>query len=386
MGVCKTRNNDDISSKCKQNIELCTAITDSLKEAPITVGKENSHQQRKIFGPTIFFPEKNEYVHQFKWSIVNNKGELMKDKESFQVLQTGGNSVWKIGLPIITADSVQLLAVIAFNYQIEELEKCIAVKDPIQQFHTGVMVDGRILGNKLNSKQLLSEQEEMKQHQNLENEKEKEQEMNSITQLLSQKESYPYLCDAASQCGFRIDMIHVMGVIPSSEFQKQINKNQQATADISLEYKNKAKRRQVHELDMEDRRNQVKQEADLRMKQAQLNAWIEEESYQLKKAALDRRIELLQKEQDFALSLKKSEHDAVLNFLKAIKEEMDVDMTQFLCSTGGLSIATNALFFKSKSKTMQENHVHEKRLDEKHNDANTGEVTSKTVLPSFEEK
>merc|ERR1712003_264908 len=93
----------------------------------------------------------------------------------------------------------------------------------------------------------------------------------------------------------------------------------------------KSKKRELLELENEYRRIEVQEKANLERKQIQMNAGVEEESHQLKQAALERRIEFARKEQEAEEEMKKQKDSTTIKFLKSLKE-LDVDITMFLCT------------------------------------------------------
>jgi len=339
-----------------ESVSIRTFESNTSEDTPIKSNNASSHNNNNqiIRGPTLYFPRHDEYVHEFNWSIIDTDGDLippqdissLSPQKPSNLLRTNAGCSWKIGVPIVTADSVKARAMLVFNYQIELLEKCISVNDPIEIMHTAVMRDAYLIGNEINSAEIqLGEKQKLGKDQEqiaYNQEGEKHEQQLSVTQRLSGKECYPSLVDAAHHCGFRIDSINVLEIIPSDEFQEQIDNEQQSFAKLSSEYTLKSKRRELHELENEDRRNDVQEKADLERKQIQMNAWIEEESHQLKQTALERRIEFAKKEQEAEQGMKKQKDAITIEFLKALKE-LDVDITMFLCTAGGLRMAGDVI-------------------------------------------
>merc|ERR1711862_560153 len=137
----------------------------------------------------------------------------------------------------------------------------------------------------------------------------------------------------AQQCGFCIDSVNVIEIVPCEKFKKQIDDEQKVYAEISSKYLSESNKRELLELENEYRRNEIQEKANLERKQIQMNSWIEEESHQLKQVALERRIEFARQEQEAEQVMKRQKDATTIEFLKSLKE-LDVDITMFLCTAG----------------------------------------------------
>merc|ERR1712232_226367 len=140
--------------------------------------------------------------------------------------------------------------------------------------------------------------------------------------------------DAAFRCGFRVDRVVVLEILPSVEFQKQIDENQKLSASLSSELYHKEKRRELEAVEDEDRRNAVETDEELRKKKIRADARLEEETQRLEETALENRWALRLKEHQVERTIQKEKDSLLLEFLGTLKEEMDVDVTEFLCSAG----------------------------------------------------
>jgi len=322
------------------SVSIRTFEGNNSQDSPIENQNASSHNKKNqiICGPILYFPRHDEYIHEFNWSVINKNGDLAKETTLSKILRIKIDCSWKIGVPIVTTNSLKARAVLVFNYQIESLEKCISVNDPIKIMHTAVMTDAYLIGNQIISTEIQSgEKQKLEKDQEqveCNQQGEKHAQQLSVTQRLSGRESYPSLFAAAHRCGFRIDSINIIEIIPCAKFQKQIDNEQQLFAEVSSEYTLKSRRRELHELEDEDRRNEIQKKADLERKQIQMNAWIEEESHQFKQTALERRIEFARKEQEAEQGMKRQKDSTTIEFLKSLKE-LDVDITMFLCTAGG---------------------------------------------------
>lgn len=276
---------------------------------------ETRTQKREIRGPTLFLPSVNESIHTFNWSFDN----------TFQVLHTDPNRIWSVDLPITTYDSAKFSALLYIKYHMKSIEKCILSEDPIGKMHNGLKADAHLFGNIISSEQL-----------------QQQGQTNDVTKGLVDLDTYTSLQEAAEACGFCIDSVRVESLCLSSVLQNQASSDQKLSATLRTEMAEKTQRRQLLELEIEDCRKRIDQEAELKRIQVQTDAKLEEELHCLKEAELERRLYLRKMEVAADKEIENIADKNVMVFLKALKEE-GVDMTKFLCTAGGLEIVSPVL-------------------------------------------
>jgi len=319
-------NGDAKSQDCKfvPTAVPATNTTQKLsnKENLIQHTHEIKTQKRLIFGPSFFMPSENEFVHTFSWTTYSSDTPA---KNVFQLLHTDKNRVWSVTVPITTTDSANFSAHLFIKYHMDSIDECISSEDPIAKMYCGLKSDLHLFGNTISSVQLRQQGEQ-----------------NEVIMGLVNLETYTSLKDAAISCGFSIDSIKVERLTFSRELQKQASSEQNLAAALRAQMAEKTQRRQLHEIELEDRRKRIDQEAELKRIQVEIDAKLEEESYSLREAELERRLTLQKREVSAEKDMEGIANKNVIVFLKELKEE-GVDLTKFLCTPTGMDVVSPSL-------------------------------------------
>jgi len=314
-----------------------TKAADTESEYSETIAEK---EKRVIRGPTLFLPDLGETVHKFRWSGKGDNGEFARKTNVFNVLHTDPNRVYSLSLAITTADSVEFTASMSFQYHMDSLDKCLDSTDPIQAMYDGLLADARSFGDTVTSDQL------------------KVGKQIAVMDRLASLETYPFLCQAAKAAGFTVDSARVTGLSYCRELQRQADNEQQLAARLRSELAVKKQSREILDLEVEERRLKIEQEAELERRQAEVTAKLEEESHNLKEAALERKLALKKREAEAKRAILEEEDAAVVRFLKNLSNE-GVDMTTFMCTAGGMKIASSVL---SRAATLQKHQLTEENL------------------------
>jgi hypothetical protein len=322
--------NDSKSSADRKSVpkevEIATHIEENADTESDSGPKCYGAQQRRkvIKGPTLFLPALGETVHEFKWSGRDNNDDFKQNQNVFMILKTDPNRVLSLSLSVTTADSAQFTANMSFQYHMDSLDKCLDSMDPMQKMYDGMLADARSFGDTFTSDQLRAGKQV------------------AVMDRLASLETYPLLCQAAKAAGFVIDSARVTGLSYCRALQRQANDEQQVAARLRSELAGKKQRREILDLEAEERRLKIEQDAKLEQRQAEITAKLEEESHALKEAALERKLALSKREIDAKREVMKGEDAATIQFLTALNN-LGVDMTAFMCTAGGMKVASSVL-------------------------------------------
>lgn len=288
--------------------------------AIIPTSVKNVVSKRIIRGPTLFVPTPSEHVHSFSWSI-NASKEYSDEKSTFNVLNMMGEL--SLMSTIHTVDGFSFDASLILSYKISSLDKLIENPDPMKCLYNSLLFDSQTLGVSFSSELLKTKKD-------------------NIISMLSKTSTYPSLMKVADTCGLEIENVQVTTISICSALRDQIDKEQSLSANIRSEVAKKTHSYKIREMELEDQRKRVEEEAALKRMQVITNDKVDSESHRLKVAALERRIELEKYEAEAKRDVVKIKDEAVLEFLTRMKQ-MGVDLTKFMTSYGGMSIADSII-------------------------------------------
>eukprot|EP00567_Pseudictyota_dubia_P017076 CAMPEP_0197435732 /NCGR_PEP_ID=MMETSP1175-20131217/3277_1 /TAXON_ID=1003142 /ORGANISM="Triceratium dubium, Strain CCMP147" /LENGTH=500 /DNA_ID=CAMNT_0042964841 /DNA_START=72 /DNA_END=1574 /DNA_ORIENTATION=- len=336
---------------------------------------QGGREMKVIRGPVLFRPKEGEQVHEFKWSSTLGGAQLIEGRNSFSVLHTDKERSWKVTLPVATSDLASFSAQLSFKYHMTSLEKLMQATDPIRKMFTGLRADGQVIGSKISSEQLRSDK------------------IDSVTSTLTSLSAFPSLVTAANDSGFCVTSVTLIELDHGSMLKQLAGAEQKLAAKLRGEKTGKAQRQELYELelddrrkriereaelerreaeareekeertavaklraekaerthqrelyvlDLEDRKKKVEQEAEFKRLQAETNAKLEAELHAFKDAAVERQLAIQRKEMEGAMLAKSQDDEAAIKFLKALKET-GVNMSDFMCTAGGIKVASATL-------------------------------------------
>jgi hypothetical protein len=234
----------------------------------------------------------------------------------FQIINTR-KQIDSIEVCINTSDRFSFQAELILEYHINSMDKVIASHDPISKIHHGIMADSQTLGLSISSDMLRDGKQE------------------EVINLLKNIDSYSQLKCVSEDSGITIDNVRVTKISLGEKLSQKIDSERREVEQRQNEINQKLQLRKINELEMEDRRKAIKEEADLRQSAIDIN-------HDLDQLALERKLILERKEAEAKQHLMKINSDGVLHFLKELKN-LGVDMTEFMVtyasSGGGMDLA-----------------------------------------------
>lgn len=281
---------------------------------------ENAVSKRIIRGPTLFTPNPTEHVHKFAWSTFS-PSQNGNERANFEILRTSGISSIMTEVP--TVDGFSFNVSLILSYTATSIDKLLDNHDPMKNLKNGLLFDSQTLGQSFPSDVLKTKKED-------------------VVAKLSNMSSYPSLTNAASKCGLEIDSIQVITLTLCSALCEQIQKEQVLSANIRSKIAEKEHSCKIRNMELEDQRNRLEEEAALKKKQILINDKLDAESFKFKLAALERRTACEKYEAESTRDAMKVKEESILDFLNKMKH-MGVDMTKFMTTYGGMEVANKVI-------------------------------------------
>merc|ERR1712183_215185 len=135
-------------------------------------------------------------------------------------------------------------------------------------------------------------------------------------------------------CGFYIKSVTLLEVSPGAKLQREIHQEHEQAMKITAQVTKKESEIRFQELELEERRKKMENKIDIARKEAKMQADLDEEIFSQKVEALDRENELAKTKELHQLEAWKASDATVLSFFGNLKE-LGVDMSAFMCITGG---------------------------------------------------
>jgi len=139
-----------------------------------------------------------------------------------------------------------------------------------------------------------------------------------------------------------VETIQVTSISLCSALKTEIQSEQKLSASIQAEVAKKRHSHQLLQMEMQAKQRRIEEESELKKKEVKINDELDLESHKLKLAALDRKMALAKFEAEGMRTVMKEKEDSILEFLTKVKE-MDVDMTKFMTTYGGIHLADKVL-------------------------------------------
>lgn len=97
-----------------------------------------------ITGPTVYFPEVGEIIHDFRWSGFDERGHFVAGIDEFRIIGLNIKK-WSVGIACRTSDGAQVLIKLAIRIGIKGVDQVGAVldasDDPIGDLYSAIQAD-----------------------------------------------------------------------------------------------------------------------------------------------------------------------------------------------------------------------------------------------------
>ncbi|XP_013415569.1 uncharacterized protein LOC106177368 [Lingula anatina] len=284
----------------------------------VVVYKKRSDQvveRRVIDGPTVFMPEAEEWLHEFKWHgpDYSNEGRMVPGSWTFSQLPViPDHFYYNIG-EVRTIDDTMITVKLMIFCELKDIIKMLeTTHDPMADMINGVCADVIAFAGKLTYEEFLRQ-----------------------TQKLSTLETFPQLLQRAERIGYDINKVVYRGYHATKQLQSMHDDAIQSRTQLRLtgEVHEQQQRLKDFVLSREQARTQQKQ--DMERSKQQHNQKLEElqQEHELKLTELRHQAELQKEdiESKARLEIEKAKDDHAASYLKNL-QDLGVDMTRYLVS------------------------------------------------------
>lgn len=324
---------------CAQN-DTASTVAKPLTKGHLSTEEEgdtkgtNHFHIRIVVGPQVFFPQANEFNHEFSWSDLPEnletfrRGEIPSERRTQQILHLHKQRFWKCVVPLRTLDGVRLTATLSLTYSLVSVQKCLLMDDPMPTLVSSLLADAQAIGQSFSASS----------------------DKKDLVKKLEVASSFATLWEAAERHGFRFgDKIQVLGVDHTLEAQKKMDRAHIEASNVAAAVRQKKKERELRQLEFEEEEQRLEKAAELKTKKSRLDAETDEHNHTLQMAALERELSLQTKRLELEKLTSRQADESVLEFLEKLKN-LGVDLSVFMNTVGGIEIAQQAL---KRSDTLQ---------------------------------
>lgn len=275
--------------------------------------KDSTVQRRILQGPTVFVPEAEEWLHEFKWHGTDpeNKARMIPGKDKFQQLAVIPEQFYYNVRDVRTNDDTMITVKLMLFYELKDVLKMLdTTHDPIADMINGMCADVIAFVGKLSFEQFLKD-----------------------AHSLSQLSSYPQLEQRAEKIGYHLQKIVFRGYHSSDQLQAMQNSAIESRTQLRLNTEIEEQKQLLADLKMnkEQERVKLKQEME-RSKQAHHQN--KEDMVQKHKLALEQleheqKLEIRELMTKARLDAKTADDNHSVEHLNRLKD-LSVDLTAYL--------------------------------------------------------
>lgn len=206
--------------------------------------KDGAVQRKIIQGPTVFVPEAEEWLHEFKWHGTDpeNKTRMVPGRDKFQQLAVIPEQFYYNVKDVRTNDDTMITVKLMLFYELKDVLKMLdTTHDPIADMINGMCADVIAFVGKLSFEQFLK-----------------------MSHLLSQLDSYPQLSQRADRIGYEVQKIVFRGYHSSEQLQIMQNSAIESRTQLRLNTEIEEQRQKLADLKVtkEQERTKLRQEME----------------------------------------------------------------------------------------------------------------------------
>ena len=293
-------------------VEPCLAL-DSHEAIVVYRHEDGAVQRRVVRGPSLFMPQADEWLHEFRWHGADPKDHTRKIPRAlkFTKLRVIPDQMYFDVLDVRTADDALLTVKLMVFFELTDIERMLdQTHDPVADFINALSADIIDFAATLSFEQF------------------KEQ-----TERLNRQETYQQLAARAQRIGYRINKVVYRGYHASATLQAMHDGAIEARTQLKLEAETERQEQELADLKLAREQQRAVQrqrlEQDELAHQNLLSQLKQVEQLRRKQAAFEAKLAGEQREQ--ALNL---EHQQALNREQLVllggMKEMQIDLTRYL--------------------------------------------------------
>lgn len=268
-------------------VSVKRAIMLDANEALVVYFRDSTISRRVIYGPTVFFPKANEWIHNFKWGRPSSRHP--DANKFFSILRTLPDKMDVEVRSGRTVDAAELTVQLMVFLQLEDVGLLLdTTHDPLQEIQIAITADLIKFVSQLTLEQYRAR-----------------------TGDLNDLGNFPQTLARAKAIGYRVDKITFRGTQYSAQIEKMLRDSLDADASLKLE-----QHKEIQRQELADQVQKHSLERELKEKKA---------AFEISQCQLA--IEKAQFEQARAHSLQTAK--AELDYLQSLGG-LGVDLTQYL--------------------------------------------------------
>lgn len=275
--------------------------------------KDSSVQRRIIQGPTVFVPDAEEWLHEFKWhgTDPDNKARMVPGLDKFQQLSVIPEHFYYNVRDVRTNDDTMITVKLMLFYEMKDVLKMLdTTHDPIADMINGMCADVIAHVGKLSFDQFLKS-----------------------TKQLSQLETYPQLEQRADRIGFCLQKIVFRGYHSSDQLQAMQNSAIESRTQLRLNTEIEGQRQRLLDLKVskEMERTKLKQEMEINKQthKQKKEEMIQAHGLKLKNLTHTHQMKVQDLMTKAELEVKATEDQQKIDHLSKLKD-INIDLTAYL--------------------------------------------------------
>ena len=271
--------------------------------------------RRIIYGPTLYFPDSNEWTHEFVWHGTDPKNKTVKKPGilKFTKLRVIPDQFYLNVSDVRTKDDALLTVKLMIFFELKEIEKMLnSTVDPVGDFINAVTAD------------VVAFASTMAYEDFMEN-----------TSMLNILDNYKQLHERSARIGYQVTKVVFRGYHAAGNLQGLHDKAVQKRTQMKVTLEKEAKEQDLTDFKLRNEHERESLEQTMKLEK-------QKHQHQLEKEALLHELKLSEKQHEEAVRLKKASALAELRAKEREQEEkldhlrklhsLGVDLTQYLTS------------------------------------------------------
>lgn len=205
--------------------------------------KDTTVQRKIIQGPTVFVPEAEEWLHEFKWHGTDpeNKTRMIPGKDKFQQLAVIPEQFYYNVKEVRTNDDTMITVKLMLFYELKDVLKMLdTTHDPIADMINGMCADVIAFVGKLSFEQFLK-----------------------MSHQLSQLDTYHQLQQRSERIGYEVQKIVFRGYHSSEQLQLMQNSAIESRTHLRLNTEIEEQRQKLADLKVSKEQERTKLKQDM---------------------------------------------------------------------------------------------------------------------------
>lgn len=265
------------------------------------------------FGPTLFMPLANEWLHQFRWHGTDpeNKTKLIQNSNSFEKLQVIPDQFYYNVDEVRTADDALIRVKLMLFYELKDIETMLnATKDPIADLVNCLCADVIAFVSKYTYIEFM----------------EKSADLNDL-------KNYPQLTHRSKEIGYCVSKVVFRGYFAHDKLQRLHNSAIETRTNLKIAYEKEEQEQEMTDMKMKNEKDRLDLEQKMEIEELEHKLQLEraqvEHKLMMELKEHEEKIKQIKKEQEATLQGKKAEDTQKIGHLSNL-HNLGVKLTEYL--------------------------------------------------------